>query len=211
MFFPHVLRLLVPTCLIIFIDSICSSINKWCSYFSQLIDVSILPGNIFNLKGNVFYTLVPEVTSNDIENLLKVQRISSARCFLNTNPLTCLDLQADEPSIIKLQARLSYRTADGQKDVLAGIVADILCLKQLLTLFLMTDEKKRISCTDSTATAERPSSIITRRTTSSRISVVRSGTNELSIDDHRKYLNRKIKSWWEKDRNDYKLENYVLI
>ena len=137
------------------IDMMCSAVNKRIKYSSNLIDASILPQNTFDLKGDTFYTLVRELTSEDVEDLLKMQRIPSARCFLTTNPLTFLNFQTNEPSVIELQARLSYRTVDEKKVVLAGVTADVLYLKELFKLFLLTNAKKTIGCTDSPTTAER--------------------------------------------------------
>lgn len=192
------------------IDMMCSAVNKRIKYSSNLIDASILPQNTFDLKGDTFYTLVRELTSEDVEDLLKMQRISSARCFLNTNPLTFLNFQTNEPFVIELQARLSYRTVDEKKVVLAGVTADVLYLKQLFKLFLLTNAKKTIGCTDSPTTTERPSSIITKRTTSSPTSIAGSGTNKISTDDHRTYLNKQIESWWENRRTEYNLEDHML-
>lgn len=57
--------------------------------------------NVFDLKSDVFYTLVQELPSEDIEQLLRIQRISSARSFLNENSLTFFDTTCNDPSIIK--------------------------------------------------------------------------------------------------------------
>ena len=53
-----------------------------------------------------------------------MQRISIVRCFLNTNPLTIFNLQSDDPSIIRLQHRLSFKVANNTNVVLAGIEGD---------------------------------------------------------------------------------------
>lgn len=188
----------------------CRAINKRYRYPPQLIDISILPDNVFDLKGGAFYSLVAELTSDDIEDLLKLQRISSVRCFLNTNPLTLLDLQTDDQSVIELQARLSYRSADGKIVVLAGIIADIFYLKQLFKLVLVEQDKKKINHDNSTTTAERPSSNINKRTTTNRISTVRSKNIEFSTDDHRRYINQQIASWWIGNRDNYDLDNHLL-
>lgn len=209
--FFYVSSVSVVVRLLIFIDSMCSAVTKGSKYSSKSIDVSILPNNVFDLKGDAFYTLVRDLTSEDVEDLLKLQRISSARCFLNTNPLTFLNIQTTEPSVIEIQARLSYKTTDDKNIVLAGITADILYLKQLLKLYLVKNEKKTIDYTDLNTTAERPSSIMAKRTTSSRVFVDRFDIHKTSINDHRTYLNQQIKSWWEKHRTDYNLEDHMLI
>ena len=201
----------VVVCLFTFIDNMRSAASKGSTYSSKSIDVSILPNNVFDLKADAFYTLVRELTSEDVEDLFKIQRISSARCFLSTNPLTFLNLQTTEPSVIEIQARLSYKTTDDKNIVLAGISADILYLKQLLKLYLVKNEKKTISYTDLNTAADSPSSIMAKRTTSSRVSVDRSEINKALINDHRIHLNQQIKSWWEKHRTDYNLDDHLLI
>jgi len=191
-----------------FIDGMSLVANKRYRYSSRLIDLSVVPTNIFNLKGDVFYTLVQELTSEDIEQLLRIQRISSARSFLNTNPLAFFDLKSDDPLVIEIQNRLSYKGTDNKNIILAGIDGDILYLKQLFELFLLKDEKKKIYPMNSTTTGgQLPPPIAATTTTAMSASIDRSRTNQLSVIEHRKYLTHQIKIWWEKHRNDYDLND----
>lgn len=112
------------------------------------------------------------------------------------------NFQTNEPSVIELQARLSYRTIDEEKVVLAGITGDVLYLKELFKLFLLNNEKKTTGCSDPSINAERPSSTITKRTTSSRASIAGSGADKIPINHQRTYLNQQIESWWAKHRRN---------
>ena len=184
--------------------------NKRYRYSSQLIDLSILPTNVFDLKGDVFYTLIQELTSEDIEQLLRMQRISSARSFLNTNPLAFFNMACNDPLVIELQNRLSYKATDNKNIILAGIGGDILYLKQLFELFLLKNEKKRNDPVNSATTDQLPPPITTSTIVPMSASVDQSGTKQLSIINHRKYLTQQIKIWWEKHLNDYNLNDDVF-
>ena len=74
------------------------SLNKQL-HSSNTIDISIIPPDAFSLRGDAFYSLVEELTSKDIEDLLRIQKISNARCFLNTNPLAFFDIDSNDPSV----------------------------------------------------------------------------------------------------------------
>jgi hypothetical protein len=185
-------------------------VNKQHRYSSQAIDLSVVPRDVFSVKSDAFYTLVRELTSEDVEDLLKIQRISTARSLLNTNPLTFFDLETDETLINELQNRLSYKMMDGKRLVLAGINADILYLKKLLKVYSVKGEKRRVNTATPTNDDRSSSPIQTRKTTSSCVLVVQSEVNRLSMNDHRQYLSQQIKTWWEKHRNDYDLENHSL-
>ena len=73
--------------LVITIGEMSTSVNKRFRYSSQTMDPSVIPVDVFSSKGDAFYTFVRQSTSEDIEDLLRIQRISTARSFLNTNPL----------------------------------------------------------------------------------------------------------------------------
>ena len=103
----------------------------------------MVPADVFNLRGDAFYALVKELTSDDIEELLRLQRIATARCFLSTNPLGIFNLNTNDQSIIQLQNRLSFKTAANKHVVLAGVDGDIFYLKQLLNTFLMKNKRRK--------------------------------------------------------------------
>ena len=129
-----------------------ASLNKKRSRSRSLaLDVSILPTNILSLKGDAFYSLVRELTSEDAEELLKMQRISSVRCFHNTNPLTLFDLHTDDPSIIRLQHRLSLKSTNNKNIALAGIGGDCRYLTQLFETLFVKNKKRRIEVFSSMA------------------------------------------------------------
>lgn len=184
--------------------------NKRYRYSSQLIDLSLLPTNVFDLKGDVFYTLIQELTSEDIEQLLRIQRISNARSFLNTNPLAFFDLACNDPSIIELQSRLSYKATDNKNIVLAGIGGDIVYLKQLFELFLLKNEKKTSYSVNPATIDQLPLPITATTISPVSASIDRSGTKQLSVIDHRKHLIQQIKIWWEKHRNDFNLNDDIF-
>ena len=48
---------------------------------SIMLDLSTMPTDALSLRGDVFYSLVEELTSKDIEDLFRIQKISNARCF----------------------------------------------------------------------------------------------------------------------------------
>lgn len=106
--------------------------NKRSRSRSPALDLSILPANVFALKGDPFYTVIKEVTSEDVEELLKIQRISTARCFLATDPLNFFNIVSNDPMIVHLQKRLSCNVSNGRNVVLAGVEGDISNLTELL-------------------------------------------------------------------------------
>lgn len=179
--------------------------NKRYCYSSKLVDLSVLPLNVFKMKGDAFYKLVEDLTSEDIEDLLKIQRISSARSFLNTNPLAFFDLKSDNESIIELQNRLSYKTTDHKIIILAGIDGDILYLKQLFESFLL--KNKTTNPVNSTTTDDMPPLNTTSTITQISAFIDQSESIQLSIVEHRKHLIKQIDAWWEKHRNEYDLQD----
>ena len=88
---------------------------------SAALDLSVVPANIFALKGDDFYTVIKELTSEDVEELLKTRKISTARCFLTTNPLNFFNIHSDDPTIIQLQKRLSFNVSNGRSVVLVAV------------------------------------------------------------------------------------------
>ena len=98
---------------------------------SPTVDLTMLPSDILSLWGDPFYSLVEELTSNDIEDLLRIQKISTARCFLNTKPLAFFDINSEDPSVVQLQTRLSFKTTDNKIVVLAGVHGYLRYLQEL--------------------------------------------------------------------------------
>lgn len=178
---------------------------------SRDLDVSILPANIFSLKGDAFYSLVKELTSEDIEELLKVQRISTVRCFLSTNPLTLFNLQSDDPSITRLQHRLSFKVANNTNVALAGIDGDYRYLKQLFETFSMKMKKRKIDVISSIANThpsqQSPATTMVASSTPSHPPDVK----RLSVAEHRTYLNQQIEFWWDKYRREQRLSSYQIV
>ena len=56
------------------------------------IDLSFLLTNASCLRGDEFYAHIKEPTSDDIEELLRIQKVSNARCLLNTNVSPFFDI-----------------------------------------------------------------------------------------------------------------------
>ena len=120
------------------------------SQYSIMIDISMMPTDAFSLRGDAFYSLVEELTSKDVEDLLKIQKISNARCFLNTNSLAFFDIHSDNPFIVDLQDRLSIKTLNDKRAVLAGVQGYLRYLQQLFNSFLVSQRNKRIKSNKST-------------------------------------------------------------
>ena len=74
-------------------------------------------------------------------DLLLMQRISTARFFLNTNPLDVLNIRTDDPLIVGPQNLLSFRLANGNHAVLAGINGDVRYLTELLSMYSIEIKK----------------------------------------------------------------------
>ena len=165
---------------------------------SPISDLSMVPADVFNLRGDPFYALVRELTSDDIEELLRLQRIATARCFLNTNPLDIFNLNTNNQSIMQLQDRLSFKTAANKHIVLAGVDGDVLYLKQLLNTFLLNNKKKK-----STAILTASSVDLSQQTSSTATTVIYTPADPLAktalfIVEHRDYLRQQIETWCRK-------------
>jgi len=177
---------------------------------NNTIDLSIIPTDAFNLRGDAFYSLVEELTSKDIEDLLKIQRISNARCFLNTNSLAFFDINSDDPSIIELQNRLSVKILNGKRIVLAGVHGYLQYLQQLFNLFLMAMKNKRTKSNNSANPSNHVHQVPSTPIPIMSLSIDSSTATASSNTDHHHFLNEKIKCWWEKNRDQLNVENYTL-
>ena len=184
------------------------------------IDLSIVPMNVFSLKGDDFYEFLKQILSEDIKDLLKIQRISTARWFLDTNPLAFFDLNCDDSLIVQVQNRLSFKMENGVNVVFAGIEADLRYLRRLSETFLTKVTKKNDEQSD--AQLDMDSSRRNSSTTSTTLSVPVDSPQlsiqvdsfqlpTLSIIEHHEYLIRQIDSWWENNRSQYSLEHCRLI
>ena len=169
-----------------------------------MLDLSTVPVNLLSLRGDAFYALVKELTSDDAEELLKMQRISTARCFLSTNPLIFFDLQSDDPLIVHLQNRLSFKSGDNKNVVLAGIYGDCSYLRRLFQTFLMANKKKKIdviNSTDTTHLSQQTSSMTTPTPPTDSPPEIKC----LTITEHRNHISQQIDSWWKKYRSNHEL------
>lgn len=179
-------------------------------YRSFHVDLSIVPSNVFSLRGDPFYKFIQDIASEDLKDLLAIQKISTARCFLNTNPLDLLRIRSDDPLIIELQNRLSFKLADGGHVVLAGVNGDVHYLAEILSMYSdrMTKQQRTESGSrDATKTNEENGESTANM--SDVPSVIQPST--LSIEEHRHYLSEQIRTWWEKARHKHHLEEYQLI
>jgi hypothetical protein len=174
------------------------------------LDFSVLPTNTFDLRGEEFYSFVEEITCGDVQDLLRVQKISNARCFLNTNALAFFDIRSDDAQVTQLQNRLSITVLGGKKVVLAGVHGYLQYLQDLLRASLTKRANKRISSNDSSLknnllhqVPSTPMEISSPLTSSS-------STASPSTNHHHNFLHEKIQSWWEKNRGQYDLENHTL-
>ncbi|CAF1401633.1 unnamed protein product [Adineta ricciae] len=180
------------------------------SQYSITIDLSMIPTNAFSLRGDAFYSLVEELTSKDVEDLLKIQKISNARCFLNTNSLDFFDIHSDDPFIVDLQDRLSIKTLNKKRTVLAGVQGYLHYLQQLLNSFLIAQRNKRIKSNNSTDANSHPHQVPSTPMPITPLSINSSTTAALFHPEHRHFLNEKIKSWWEKHRDQFNLGSDAL-
>ena len=173
------------------------------------IDLSIVPFNVFSLRGEPFYQFIQEITSADVKDLLKIQKISTAQCFLNTNPFDFLNISSDDPWIIELQDRLSFKLVNGNHVVLAGIDGDVHYLTELLSMYSV-EINKEITESGSNRSIETSKEADESTTTTLPTGSV-SLPLILSIEEHRHYINEQIKSWWEKNRQKLQCENYPIV
>ena len=177
---------------------------------SAALDLSILPTNVFSLRGDAFYSLVEELTSDDIEELLRIQKISNPRCFMNTNPLAFFDINSDDPSVLQLQRRLSFKGIDKNNIVLAGVRGYIRYLQELFGSLLMKKMNKRNDPNSSSATNTLLNQISSPTVQTLALSIDSSTTTDLSTIDHHSFLDKKIQDWWEKNRDQFDVENHML-
>ena len=167
----------------------------------------MLPANLFALRGDAFYTLIKELTSEDVEELLKIQRISTARCFLGTNPLNVFNILSNDPTIVQLQKRLSFPVLNGGNIVLAGVEGDVFYLTKLLVAF-DTNKKRKANAIHVVNNIQHPYRSQLTTTAQTAIPHV---TAPLTITEHRNYLTQQIESWLEKHRTEYRIENVRFI
>jgi hypothetical protein len=174
------------------------------------LDLSIMPTDAFSLRGDAFYSLVEELTSKDIEDLFRIQKISNARCFLNTNSLAFFDISSDDPFVIQLQDRLSIKVLNSKRAVLAGVHGYVHYLQELFNLFLMKKKNKRTKSNNSTTVRNHLYQVLSTPMSTTPLSVDSSTATASSNTNHHDYVNEKIKFWWEKNRDQFNLENYAL-
>ena len=172
---------------------------------SPALDLSILPANVFALKGDSFYTVIKEVTSEDVEELLKIQRISAARCFLATNPLNFFNTVSNDLMIVQLQKRLSFNVPNGRNVVLAGVEGDISYLTKFLGAFSTNKKTKTDAINIATNIQHRNHSATTTQPATPHV------LTPLTVKEHRKYLRQQIESWFEKHRKKHRIENHRFI
>lgn len=178
----------------------------------SFLDPSLLPMNLFSLRGDAFYELLMRITSEDIKELLKIQRISMANCFLDTDPLAFFDLNCSDPSITEIQSRLSFKTESGDNVIFAGIEADLRYLRRLFETFFTTrNAKKPKGQIDPNTNLASPQPNSPMGATPLAIPVESPQPSNLSAIDHHDYLTKQIDSWWETRRNDFNLEHSLLI
>jgi hypothetical protein len=177
---------------------------------SMMLDLSTMPTDALSLREDAFYSLVEELTSTDIEDLFRIQKISNARCFLNTNSLAFFDINSDDPSVIQLQDRLSIKVLNSKRAVLAGVHGYVHYLQELFNLFLMKKKNKRTKSNISTTVRNHLHQVPSTPMPTTPLSVDSSTATASSNTDHHDYLNEKIKFWWEKNRDLFNLENYAL-
>ena len=174
------------------------------------IDLSILPTNAFCLRGDEFYALVKELTSDDIEELFRIQKVSNARCLLNTNVLTFFDISSNDPLITQLQDRLSFTVADGKRVIRAGVHGFVEYLRSLFASSLTKPTSKRISSNNISAKTNLSHQTHSTPTQTSPL-LPSSSTTASSFDSyHHQFLTDKIQSWWTKIRDNYGLADLVL-
>ena len=188
-----------------------SQLNNKRSRSCATLDVAVIPENIFSLRGDAFYSLVEELTSKDIEELLRIQKISNARCFLNTNPLAFFYINCADPPIVQLQNRLSIKGFDDKNIVLAGVHGCRHYLQKLFGSSLVTKKTKRINSAKSSAANSLNHQVPSTPIQTRSVAIDSSTPANISNIDHHDYLNKKMKVWWEKIRDQYNLENHVLL
>jgi hypothetical protein len=120
------------------------------------------------------------------------------------------DVNSEDPSVIQLQSRLSFKVTNSKNVVLAGVQRHLRYLRELFESLLMKKKFKQTNSGNSTATDNLPNQVPSTAMQNSSLPIDSSTTANLFNIDHQNYLNQKIKSWWEKNRDQYNLEDYVL-
>ncbi|CAF1630170.1 unnamed protein product, partial [Adineta ricciae] len=148
------------------------------------------------------------LTSEDVEELLHIQKISTARCFLNTKPWGFFDISSDDPSVVQLQTRLSFKTTDNRIVVLAGIHEYLRYLRESFSALVNKTESKRKNSNHSTTND------LVHQVPSSSFQTAAFSNSSASVnpsnDEQQTNLKQQIALWWEKNRDQYDLGNAAL-
>ena len=176
----------------------------------SITDLSILPTNASFLRGDEFYALVKELTSDDIEELFRIQKVSNARCLLNTNILTFFDVRSNDPSVTQLQDRLSFTVADGKRVIRAGVHGFVEYLRNLFASSFTKRTSKRPSSNNTSAKTNLSHQTHAAPTQTSPLLPNATTTANSFNSYHHQFLTDKIQSWWTKIRGKYDLEDHVL-
>ncbi|CAF1530034.1 unnamed protein product [Adineta ricciae] len=135
-------------------------------------------------------------------------KISTARCFLNTKPWGFFDISSDDPSVVQLQTRLSFKTTDNRIVVLAGIHEYLRYLRESFSALVNKTESKRKNSNHSTTND------LVHQVPSSSFQTAAFSNSSASVnpsnDEQQTNLKQQIALWWEKNRDQYDLGNAAL-
>jgi len=94
-------------------------------------DTSVLPNNIFSLKGDVFYECIQQLVGEMLCEILKIQLIDSAQALMDCDDLFNI-FQYNSPEINCLRDKACFKTVNGDYIVKRGIITNLSWLKTLL-------------------------------------------------------------------------------
>ncbi|CAF1621495.1 unnamed protein product [Rotaria sordida] len=94
-------------------------------------DVSVLPDNIFTLKGEEFFHAIRSLVGEVICNILQIQMIDSAQNFLNTVDVFEI-FKYDSEEIDNIKTKSCFKMRNGEYIIRTGVLNNMTYLKTIL-------------------------------------------------------------------------------
>ena len=107
-------------------------------------DTSILPNNVFHLKGDEFFRLIRNIAGETVCEILQIQLIDSTQLLLNTPDLFDI-FKYDSIETNHLRNKACFKTANGDYILKSGIITNV---SRLTTLLNAKNEEQQASYND---------------------------------------------------------------
>ena len=107
-------------------------------------DTSILPNNVFHLKGDEFFRLIRNIAGETVCEILQIQLIDSTQLLLNTPDLFDI-FKYHSIETNHLRNKACFKTANGDYILKSGIITNV---SRLTTLLNAKNEEQQASYND---------------------------------------------------------------